>query len=57
MIMCGFRERAGGKRINIAEVNKNLSAQESGVSLVAKMVMNLLAVQETRVQSLSGKIP
>jgi len=55
--MCGFRERAGGKRINIAEVNKNLSAQESGASLVAKMVMNLLAVQETRVQSLSGKIP
>ena len=55
--MCGFRERAEGKRINIEEVNKNLSAQESGASLVAQMVMNLLAVQETRVQSLSGKIP
>ena len=27
--MCGFRGRAEGKRINIGEVNKNLSTQES----------------------------
>ena len=50
-------EKEQKEKENIEEVNETLSAHESGASLVAQMVMNLLAVQEARVQSLSGKIP